>query len=195
MKNEIYKSFPDNWKSLLKDFGISDLNIFGFTQNQINQRTADAINDIYKKCINAYISRIINEEINQRKNNGGKLKFIDRNDLVNIKINLEGKLAFPNSINFNIIDLFKNFIYWNTPLYTALNLAFDNFKKQSNENNKKYLFIISDGELNDVDNSIDYISEITKKSKENKVIIISISKLPIQFQNKKNYMIFVKVIL
>lgn len=174
LKDEIYRSLPDNCKSFIQDIGVSGLNIFGFAQDKINKGTTDVINDIYKKCINAYVKRIINEEIYQRKNNGGNLKFIDGNDLVNMKKNLEGKLTSPNETNFNIIDLFKEYIYGMTPLYTALNIAFDNFKKQSNENNKKFLFIISDGELNDVDKNVDYISEITKKAKENKVTIISI---------------------
>ena len=41
-------------------------------------------------------------------------------------------------------------------------MAFDNFKMQSNKNNNKFIFILSDGELNDVDKNFDYISEIKK---------------------------------
>ena len=44
-----------------------------------------------------------------------------------------------------------------TPLYTALNFSFDNFKKQSNEYKEKILLIISDGNLNDVSKNIDNI--------------------------------------
>ena len=117
LKNEIYKSLPDNCKSLIKDLGISGINIFGYAQEQINKGTTDVINDIYKKCINTYISRIINEEINQRKNNEGKLKFIDGNYLVNMKRNLEGKLASPNSTNFNNRFIKKLYLWKYSVIY------------------------------------------------------------------------------
>ena len=44
----------------------------------------------------------------------------------------------------------------------AINLAFDNFRIQS-FNNRKFLFIISDGELNDISKNFDYIGKIKKK--------------------------------
>ena len=174
LQNKIYDNLPKECKSLISDIGVSGLNFFGFQKESINRSTTDVINDIYKTCINSYISRIMQEEISLRKNNGNKMRIINGNDLINIKKNLEGKLVSPDKTNFNIIDLFKDYIYGNTPLYTAVNLAFENFKKQSSEKNNKILFIISDGELNDVDNNVDYIGEITRKARENNVIIISI---------------------
>ena len=88
---------------------------------------------------------------------------------------MDSKLEpFVNEKGFNILALFGKYIYGNTPLYTALNFSFDNFKKQSNEHKEKILFIISDGDLNDVSMNIDYIGEIRKKSKENDVTIVTI---------------------
>ena len=174
LREKIYDKLPEKCKWKAADIAIGGLNFFGFFKGDVNKGTTDIINDIYQICMDSYISRIINEERSLRVGSGNKLRFINGNDLVNIKKNLEGKLASPDKTNFNIIDLFKKYIYGNTPLYTALNLSFDNFKKQSNGKNNKILFIISDGELNDVDKSVDYIGEINKKAKENNVIIVSI---------------------
>ena len=173
LRNSIYQSLPAECKSFSTNVALK-IDFFGFSGNRINKGTTDVINDIYKKCINKYISKIISEEILMRKNNGNKLRFIDGNDLVNIKNNLEGKITSPDKTNFNIIDLFKNYIYGGTPLFTALNIAFDNFKNQSNDNNEKYLFILSDGELTDVDKNSNCIQQIIEKAKNNKVTIISI---------------------
>ena len=172
--NEIYDSLPSECKSNLKDIGIGVGNIFGIFDSRINNATIDVINTIYEKCINKYISFIIREETNARKMNGNKFIFLDGNHLINIKKNLENKLTSPNNSNINILDLFKDYIYGNTPLYTALNSSFDNFKNQSSDNNHKYLFIISDGELNDIEKNFDYIGEIRKKAENNNIIIVSI---------------------
>ena len=173
LRERIYNELPNECKSFLKDMGVSGVSFFGFYSKEKNKATTDEIDKIYRTIINECASKIIQEEISQRKYNGNKIKFIDGNDLVNMKNNLEGKLTSPNNKSLSIIDIFKDYIYGNTPLYTALNLAFDNFKIQS-ANNKKFLFIISDGELNDISKNFDYISEIKKKENENQVMIISI---------------------
>ena len=172
--NDIYNSLPDECKSTLSDIGIGLGNVFGTFSSRINDATTDVINTIFDKCINKYISYIIREEINTRKNKGNNFEFLDGNQLIDMKKNLEDKLTSPSNSKFNILDLFKNFIYGNTPLYTALNNAFDNFKNQSSDNNYKYLFIISDGELNDIQKNFDYIGEIRKKAEDNNIIIVSI---------------------
>ena len=166
---------PEECKSRVRDFGISTLNfiLFGGLSNKYNKSTTEVINDIYEKYINKYISKIISEEVSERKENGNNFTIMDANDLMDIKKNLENKITSPNNSNFNLLDIFHNYIYGNTPLYTAFNNAFDNFKKHS-ENNNKYLIIISDGELNDVDKNFDYIGEITNKAKNENIMIISI---------------------
>ena len=174
LREDIYQSLPDNCKSFFQDKGVGFVSFFGVGKDRISNGTVDVINDIYKKCIDRYVSKIISEDQINRKNNGNKLRFIDGNNLVNIKNNLQGKICSPDKTDFNIIDLFRNYIYGGTPLYTALKLAFDNFKSQSNDNYNKFLFILSDGELTDVDKNSNYIEEITQKAKNNNVTIISI---------------------
>ena len=170
----IYEKLPSECKSNLKDLGIFFVQNFSYVQDKINRGTREIINDIYETCINEYTYKIINKEISQRNSNGNQLKFLDGNDLINMQKSLEKKIISPNKSNFNLIDLFSNFIYGNTPLYTALNISFDNFKKQSDNNSNKYLFIISDGELNDIQKNFDYIGEIRKNATNNNIIIISI---------------------
>ena len=173
LRREIYDSLPKQCKSTFQNFGVSTVNFFGGYQKEINESTVDVINNIYRTCIKKYISSIISEEISQRKANVNKFKILDCNDLINMKKNLEGKLASPEKSKINILDLFSNYIYGNTPLYTSLNYAFNNFQIQSN-GNYKYLIIISDGELNDIQKNFDYIGEIRKKAEDNQVMIISI---------------------
>ena len=118
LRESIYNSLPKECKSFVTNMELT-IDFFGISDNSVNQGTIDVINDIYKTCINKYVSKIINEEISKRKQNGNKLQFIDGNDLVNMKNNLQDKLCSPSKANFNIIDLFQNFIYGDTPLFTA----------------------------------------------------------------------------
>lgn len=74
---------------------------------------------------------------------------MDADDLIHFKNNLELKLDSLNSCDFNILGLFRNHIYGKTPLYTAIQQAFSTFKMQNNDN-QKFLFLISDGKLTDV---------------------------------------------
>ena len=174
LRERIYNKLPYECKSTISNGGVNIVTFFGFYKKDINNSTERVINDIYDICISEYANKIIEKEKIQRKSNGNQLRFINGNDLINIKNNLEKKLVSPKNKSFNLIDLFEKFIYGNTPLYTALNMSFDNFKKQSDYNNNKFLFIISDGELNDITKNFDYIGEIRKKAEENKITIISI---------------------
>ena len=172
LRERIYEKLPYQCKSWFQDKGVYGYSFF--STKSINKSTEEVINDIYETCIDCYASKIMSEEINQRKISNNTLKFMDGNNLINIKKNLEDKLASPNNTKFNLIDLFTKYIYGSTPLYTALNISFDNFKKQSSNNNNKFLFIISDGELNDIKKNFDYIGEIRKKATDNNVTVISI---------------------
>ena len=174
LRHDIYEKLPDNCKGWFRDKGIGVASFFGIAKNEINTETTRVIDEIYRDCLNTYVSKIIREDSNYRRYNGNKLRFIDGNVLINIKNNLQGKICSPDKTDFNIIDLFKNYIYGDTPLYTALNLAFDNFKTQSNGSYNKFLFILSDGELTDVDRNSNYIEKITQKAEDLKVTIISI---------------------
>ena len=170
LRFEIYDSLPGNCRGMLS-YGL----VYPFcTTKRVNEGTTEVINDIYQKCIDKFASKIIQEDIDQRKNNGNKIKFMDGNDLIRIKNNLQDKIEAPDNNQFNILDLFSKYIYGDTPLYAALNMAFDNFKMQSDKNNNKFIFILSDGELNDADKSIDYISKIKENARDNSITIISI---------------------
>ena len=114
------------------------------------------------------------EDKEQREYNKNKIKFMDGNDLIMLKNNLEDKIESPDNKQFNILDLFSKYIYGDTPLYTTLNLAFYNLRIQSDKNNNKYIFIFSDGELTDADSEIDYISKIREYSEGCNITIISI---------------------
>ena len=170
LRHEIYDSLSDECKGWWSDNVVW---IFG-TKKRINEATTEIINNIYQKCIDKFASKIIKEDIDQRKNNGNKIKFMDGNDLIRIKNNLQDKIEAPDNNQFNILDLFFKYIYGDTPLYIALNMAFDNLITQSDKNNNKFIFILSDGELNDVDKSIDYISKIKENARDNSITIISI---------------------
>ena len=172
LRKRIYEKLPSECKSTAENFGITCIKFF--ISNRINKSTEETINEIYEICMNEYASKIINEENYKRKKDGNSLRFIDGNDLIKIQNNLENKLTSPKKSNFNLMDLISQYIYGNTPLYTALNISFDNFKKQSNNNTNKYLFIISDGELNDINKDFDYIKEIRDKATNNNIIVISI---------------------
>ena len=174
LRHDIYETLPDNCKGWFRDKGIGVVSFFGIAKNEINTETTKVIDEIYRDCLNTYVSKIIREDSNYRRSNGNKLRFIDGNVLINIKNNLQGKICSPDKTDFNIIDLFKNYIYGDTPLYTALNIAFDNFKTQSNDSYNKFIFILSDGELTDVDRNSNYIEKITQKAKDLKATIISI---------------------
>ena len=172
LRNRIYEKLPDECKSIGGNIKVTSFQ--PFISEKINKSTAETINEVYEICMNEYASKIINEENCIRNHNGNSLRFIDGNDLIKIQNNLEKKLTSPKKSNFNLMDLISQYIYGITPLYTALNISFDNFKKQSNNNINKYLFIISDGELNDITKNFDYIKEIRDKATNNNIIVISI---------------------
>ena len=183
--NDIYESLPSNCKSHLKNkavsignsvgnFKIKGFRPLGLLGNKIDEGTSNEIKLIYYKCLDKLIQKIMNKEISSRRNNEDKFKFLDGNELLNIKKNLEDKISSQKNLNVNILDLFSDYIYGGTPLYKAITLSFQNFKNQSHKNNHKYIFIISDGELNDVDKNFDYIREIRQKAEKDEIIIISI---------------------
>ena len=181
----IYQSLPGKCKNNFKDSAmtgvkwVGERSIFGWKplgviENKIDSGTNDVIKYIYYQCLEKLIPNIMNEEIISRKNKD-KFKFLDGNELLNIKKDLEKKISSQNYINLQILDLFTDYIYGSTPLYKALSLSFYNFKIHSDKNNNKYILIIIDGELNDVNKkNFDYIKDIKQKAEQDKIIIISI---------------------
>ena len=174
LRRDIYYSLPGECKGWLADTGVRILGSTEKIKEKINKGTTEVINDIYQKCIDKYVSKIMREDKEQREYNKNKIKFMDGNDLIMLKNNLEDKIESPDNKQFNILDLFSKYIYGDTPLYTTLNLAFYNLRIQSDKNNNKYIFIFSDGELTDADSEIDYISKIREYSEGCNITIISI---------------------
>ena len=174
---KVYSKLPDNCKSGIRNIGVGFANLVDFSgsvQRDIDEGTKNVIEDIYKTCIQYYENEIIEKDISYRKTNDNKLIFKDGNDLKELKKNLENKLTTPKKKDFKLLDLFENNIYGTTPLYTALNVSFYNLQIQS-ENNRKFIFIISDGELNDIEGDLEpYKSEIIQKAQNLNTIIISI---------------------
>ena len=103
LRYEIYDSLPVNCRG---GFAYGVVYMFGTTK-RVNEGTTEVINDIYQKCIDKFGSKIIQEDIDQRKNNGNKIKFMDGNDLIRIKNNLQDKIEAPDNNQFNILDLFS----------------------------------------------------------------------------------------
>ena len=102
------------------------------------------IQNSFKDVIQVIAKQIMNQYKCKNNNN---FKLTKGKDVINIIENLEKKIASPKKTTFNIIDLFENFIYGMTPLYTSYKHAFHIFEKNKNDNN--ILIIISDGLLND----------------------------------------------
>ena len=118
--------------------------------NKTKEETIKQIKDSFKSSIEIISKKIIKEYNLENHQNYELIKGKNLSDLIE---NLEKKIVQPkedsNDKNISIIDLFKNIIYGNTPLYTSFNKAIEIFEGEG-KNNKKILFIISDGLLNDI---------------------------------------------
>ena len=84
--------------------------------------------------------------MNEYKENNRNCDLIEGNELITLIKEITEKIIQPEEETFSIIDLFENFIYGLTQLYKGCKKALEIFNNQ-----KKILFIISDGLLNDVD--------------------------------------------
>ena len=140
-------------------------------------------------------SKIMKESFSSEKNNGNKLEFIEGNQFIYFLKNIKNKIVTPAKSDIKLLELFQDYIYGLTPLYTTLNLSFDAFRTQSGKHNHKYLFIISDGELTDVNNDLDYIREIRNNAEENNILIISTFLTSNDIPIEEKYMILIKSIL
>jgi hypothetical protein len=105
-------------KDKIYDFGnlleISNNNLKNFItimSNKTIEAKTDDINEIFEMAADSYASSVINEDISLRKKNGNKFRFINANDLINIKNDLESKLEpFVNEKGFNVLALFGKYI-------------------------------------------------------------------------------------
>ena len=145
--------------------------------------TIKAINSSFKSSIEIIMKKLINE--NKIMNNQN-YQIIKGENLTKLIQDISEKIIIPeNKENFTIIDLFENFIYGNTPLYTSCIKALEIFSKNYSDQN--ILIIISDGLLNDSQDIISAQNEIIKKINELKVISICIYLNSSPSLNKKTF--------
>ena len=171
--------------------------IFNFSVdliNQINNKEIDLkkiIEDIQTKFINQDFLNKIKEEIFAPSKNKNILKLLDANDVVDIINNLRKKLPHFYESGFNLLDINLNlsflndYIYYYQPLVASLKLALYNFQIQSNYNNYKIIFLLSDNEEEEVDedtiNLIKYIAE------NNNIYIFSIYIKPGKIEKEQRF--------
>ena len=118
--------------------------------------------------------------------NNPNYQIIKGENLTKLLQDISDKIIIPeNKENFSILDLFENFIYGNTPLYTGCIKALEIFSK--NYSDKNILIIISDGLLNDSQDKISAQNDIIKKINELKIITICIYLNSSSSLNKKTF--------
>ena len=151
--NHIYNGIPD--KETKAAFETID-KIFelGFNKN--------------KHKLPFLISMFIEERFNRKKDK--KLTDISGSELINILTKIQKKIDDNNS---KIMSVFEKEIYWNTPLYTAFNVALNKFREDFNDN-QKFLLMITDGLANDIKNIYNYTDKIYKSAERNDIIVIGI---------------------
>ena len=137
-------------------------------EKEAKEQTILIIKNSFKDIIEIKAKNILDQYIIYNNNN---YELTKGNELIDIIEKLEKKIAAPNKKEFNIIDLFSNFIYGMTPLYTSCKEAFQIYQK--NKNNNNIMIIISDGLLNDYDLE-KAKREITYNSNKLKTTIICI---------------------
>ena len=140
-------------------------------EQNVEEETINAIKNGFRSCIKHISSNIMDNYKKEEK----EIQLIKGSELLNLIQNLKDNIEYPKNEknkSFDIIDIFEDYIYGDTPLYTSCQKAFGVFEK--NSKNKNYLIIISDGLLNDTTNYDEVINYAKKKSEENNVIIIGI---------------------
>ena len=126
----------------------------------VEEETINAIKNGFRSCIKHISSNIMDNYKKEEK----EIQLIKGSELLNLIQNLKDNIEYPkneNNKSFDIIDIFEDYIYGKTPLYTSCQKAFGVFEK--NSKNKNYLIIISDGLLNDTKN-YDEVINYTKKN-------------------------------
>ncbi len=131
--------------------------------SSVEEETINAIKNGFRSCIKNISSNIM--DIYKKKEK--EIQLIEGSELLNLIQHLKDNIEYPKNDknkSFDIIDIFEDYIYGDTPLYTSCQKAFNVFEK--NIENKNYLIIISDGLLNDTKNYDEVINYTKKKIKE-----------------------------
>lgn len=172
-RNKISK--PNSFVNDIFDF-IGDV-VNQFNENEVNIN--NIIKDIQNKFVNQDFLNKIKEEIFAPRKNGNMLKMLDGNYAIDIINNLREKLPYFFQSNFCLLDIDFNLSFLNDyisapcPLTTSLKVAFENFEKQSNENNYKIIFLFSDNEREEKIDE-DTLKLIKYTAKLNQIYIFSV---------------------
>ena len=170
--NNKIKSYEDSYKYIPFSKKIVDKKVKNFEKGEIIKATKSS----FGKCIEIMTTKIMNK---YKEENKEEIDLITGQELSELIEEMKKKIIQPKDENFNIIDIFENYIYGDTPLYTSCMKAFSTFQKN---NNNKILLIISDGLLNDNKDIEKAQNDIKNKIEELQIITVGIF-----LNSSKNY--------
>jgi len=183
--NDIYEN-PKNKCSNSK-LSLNNIINFGFDiirgidfDDLGNLDINNIVYDFKEKFMDQDFIKQIKEEIFEPRKNGNLLKILDGNNVVDIINNLKHKIPSLNESGFNWFDFdfnpkfFNDYISTQKPLVDSIKLGIENFMKQSDDNNFKCLFILSDDESKNENIDEDTLNLIKKNAEINNIIIVSI---------------------
>ena len=154
------------------DYTINTINN-GYVDNKVKltekEETIKAIKDSFVKCIQIMTHKILNKYKEEKKE---EYEIIKGQELSRLIEEINKKIITQENHEINIIDIFEDIIYGNTPLYTSCMKAFSILEKRSNNN--KFLLIISDGLLNDIRDFEKAKNKIKEKRDQLDVTVICI---------------------
>ena len=151
-------------------------------KNSEKEETLKTINNSFKKSIHTLSNKIMNQ---YKENENENYEIIEGQKLYELIEKIKEKIDIQEGKNINIIDIFENYIYGNTPLYTSCMKAFSIFEKI--KNNKKILLIISDGLLNDIYDIETAKNNINKKKEDLDLITVCIYLNNSKVSNEKTF--------
>ena len=168
----IYKQLDSSCKSASSSIFKSSIggNIFKDRERKAVFESVDKFLELAfnknKHKLPPLIPMYIEERFNRKKNK--KLTDISGSELINIISKIQSKI----DSNSQIMKIFEKEIYWDTPLFTAFNVALEKFCTDFKAN-KKILLIITDGLANDTKDKF-YTDKIYNSALTNDIILIGI---------------------
>ena len=151
-------------------------------KNCEKKETLETINNSFKKSIHTLSNKMMNQ---YKENENENYEIIEGQKLYELIEKIKEKIDIQEGKNINVIDIFENYIYGNTPLYTSCLKAFSIFEKI--KNNKKILLIISDGLLNDIYDIETAKNNINKKKEDLDLITVCIYLNNSKVSNEKTF--------
>ena len=167
---------------MVSGMASSNLVVNHKVKNSEKEETIKAINNSMKKCINVLSDKIMNQ---YKENENENYNIIEGQKLYELIEKITEKIVIPKGKTINIIDIFQNYIYGDTPLYTSCLKAFSIFEKI--KSNKRILLIISDGLLNDIDDIETAKNNINEKKDNLELITVCIYLNNSEVSNEKTF--------